>query len=99
MNTKPKRVKLWWISFSGDDGFLGAVIGEGDEFDDVFLETHKRGCNPGGEILANYKYADEIKDEWLLNAPRWKLMRRHEINQPVRLIHEADGTVTRLYEH
>jgi hypothetical protein len=49
--TKPSPTGLMWLSFSGDEGFLGACVVEGRDVLDASEEARLRDCNPGGEVL------------------------------------------------
>lgn len=44
----------WWLSFadSNDGHFLGGICAVGDSLEEVLRESHRRGCNPGGEVKA-----------------------------------------------
>ena len=42
--------KLWWLSFVGDEGFLGVVIVEADDFLDAVMMSHHFDINPGGQV-------------------------------------------------
>lgn len=87
---------LWWLSFADStrpvgQQFLGAVIAEGETLDDVIIEAHIRGCNPGGEVAS----VGPISPWWpqvpeaFKRAPRWVLMSREDMERlgldPVKL--------------
>lgn len=40
----------WWLSFA-ENGFRGAVIVRASGLLDAVSQTHRRGINPGGEVL------------------------------------------------
>ncbi len=49
--------RLWWMSFVHKDKpegqkFAGACVVAGTDYLDAVQESHSRGCNPGGEMLA-----------------------------------------------
>lgn len=63
-DASPKR--LWWLSFcdpSRPKGqhFLGVVFVEGSNAYQAMMKAHELGCNPGGEVLAEPFFDDEIK--------------------------------------
>ncbi len=39
-----------WLSFAGEEGFLGAAIIEAEDFICAVMLAHRCGCNPGGEV-------------------------------------------------
>jgi hypothetical protein len=43
---------LWYLSFSGDDGWLGACVVEADSLPAAIAWTHEQAINPGGDVLA-----------------------------------------------
>lgn len=43
-------MKLWWLSFVDDTGFLGVCIVEAPTFIGAIKESWARNCNPGGEV-------------------------------------------------
>ena len=47
----PAEMGWWYLSFVGDDGWLGACCVEADSIQDAAHIAHKAGCNPGGEVL------------------------------------------------
>jgi hypothetical protein len=50
-------MSLWWLSFadrerpSGAQN-LGACLVDADSYFEAIREAHRKGCNPGGEVLA-----------------------------------------------
>ncbi len=40
-----------YLSFASEAGFLGGAIVRGDDVIEAAQEAHRRGCNPGGEVL------------------------------------------------
>jgi hypothetical protein len=45
-------MKLWYMSFAGEERFLGAVISHGKDLAEALLTATQHGCNPGGEVMA-----------------------------------------------
>lgn len=43
-------MKLWWLSFAGEEGFLGVCILEAPTFLFAVFKTHLLAINPGGEV-------------------------------------------------
>jgi len=46
----------FWLSFCSSDmpegeQFLGGCLIEADDIDDAIKKSHRRGCNPGGEVV------------------------------------------------
>lgn len=41
---------LWYLSFAGDDGWLGGCYVPGKDEGAAVTEAWARGCNPGGEV-------------------------------------------------
>lgn len=42
---------MFYLSFSGEEGWRGAVYVRGRDFLDAVENTFRRGINPGGEVL------------------------------------------------
>ena len=42
---------VWYLSFAGAEGFLGACYVEAEEMEEAVRRTWTLGINPGGEIL------------------------------------------------
>jgi hypothetical protein len=40
----------WWLSFSGEPGFLGVCIVQGNDIGEAVIRAHVLGINPGGEV-------------------------------------------------
>lgn len=40
----------WWMSFVGEQGFLGVCIVEAETMEAAVASSHMIGCNPGGDI-------------------------------------------------
>jgi hypothetical protein len=73
---------LHWMSFAGEDGFLGVVLIEGDDLADATIKTHKMRINPGGSIKAAEISADK---EFLIPEEfRNRLLTRTEVDRLVR---------------
>jgi len=62
----PNNRDLWWLSFvdparcapdgqgePGGPGFLGVAIVAASDLLSAVRETHRLGCNPGGEVLGH----------------------------------------------
>lgn len=45
--------KLMYLSFAGDEGFLGAVIVSANGIATASVKCWQMGCNPGGEVMAS----------------------------------------------
>ena len=43
--------RIWWLSFSEDEGWLGGCIVHGDNIADAIREAWRLEINPGGEVL------------------------------------------------
>lgn len=69
----------WWMSFAGDDGFLGVAIVSGATFDDALRETWRLKINPGGEVMA-YPLS-ESRDPNVAKLERNKLLSRAELER------------------
>lgn len=41
----------FYLSFCGDEGFLGACTVEGQDIASAIIEAHRLKINPGGEVL------------------------------------------------
>ncbi len=41
----------WYLSFSGDEGWCGFALVQGDDVLDAAREAHALGINPGGEVF------------------------------------------------
>lgn len=54
--------QLWYFSFV-KDGFNGACIVAGNDFDDALRNTHLLGCNPGGEVKAMQVDPDRVPED------------------------------------
>lgn len=66
-----------WLSFAGDDGFLGVVILKTLGFTHAVVESKVRGINPGGEIMAVEVDPDKIDPNYfnrLLNKDEAQAM-------------------------
>jgi hypothetical protein len=48
----------WWLSFASEAGFLGIVIVRAPDMTTAIRETHRMGCNPGGEVAGWPVYED-----------------------------------------
>jgi hypothetical protein len=70
-----KGTKWWWLSFANPDGFLGVIVGNGDNPWDIKDRAWEMGINPGGEIAACQLESDEVPDEKF----RWRLLSRQEL--------------------
>jgi len=59
-------VTLFYLSFAGEEGWLGACYVEAASFELAMFEAHRQGCNPGGEIAAwDVDFlAEDLGDEW-----------------------------------
>lgn len=42
---------IWYLSFAGDDGWLGCCHIEAPSFLLAVTASHLLGCNPGGEVV------------------------------------------------
>lgn len=51
----------WWLSFAGDEGFIGAILTKANGFISAVQKTHTLGINPGGEVKGA-QLPDEIMD-------------------------------------
>lgn len=40
----------WWLSFANAKGHLGIALVRASDFRSAVRESHRRGCNPGGEV-------------------------------------------------
>ena len=50
MTKHDKDAPLWWVSFSGETGFLGACVIEAENEDAVVPACWRSRCNPGGSV-------------------------------------------------
>ncbi len=41
---------MWYLSFAGSDGWLGACVVPASDVVDAARVAHRRGCNPGGQV-------------------------------------------------
>ena len=80
-------MKTFWLSFAGDDGFLGAVIADADSMVAAVKECHRRKINPGGEVLG-FEIPDGAD---LRGMPKWKLLQKSDIDDPVRVPDEIQN--------
>lgn len=44
---------LWYLSFVGEDRWLGGAFVPGDDLVDAAKRAHVLGCNPGGEVMGH----------------------------------------------
>jgi hypothetical protein len=51
---------LYWLSFSKGETFAGVCVVEGSCFLDAVKESHRLGCNPGGQV-AGYEVASHAR--------------------------------------
>ena len=58
------KTKLW-LSFAVKGQNLGIVIAEAASIEEAVKECTRRGCNPGGEVMAA-----PISEETFLSAPK-----------------------------
>lgn len=42
---------IWYLSFAGDDRWLGCIHTEAPTFIEAVERTHLLGINPGGEVM------------------------------------------------
>jgi hypothetical protein len=55
--------KIYWISFSSEDGPLGVALAKGKDFTEAIVYTHEVGINPGGVVQAvEMKTEKELKE-------------------------------------
>jgi hypothetical protein len=44
-------MKLWWLSFAGEEEFLGLALIEAETLEEAFDEARRLGRHPGGQCL------------------------------------------------
>lgn len=71
MGTEPS---WWWLSFVGDDGFLGVAIVRACDPVTAVCNAHVLGVNPGGEVCAAPLLPEMKVPEWA----REKLLNREQ---------------------
>ncbi len=74
--------RLWWLSFSGEEGWRGAIQINADEYpelEDAIVRTHELGINPGGEILSYVVQLDDKMREHALEYGYERLISREDM--------------------
>lgn len=67
------------LDFADDDGWRGCVLVEGtNDIVEAVTECHRRGCNPGGEVMGfEVPTAEWLSPEervWFATQPRWTVL-------------------------
>lgn len=68
----------WYLSFVGEQGWLGACFVRAEGLEDAAKWAHRHGCNPGGQVSGYGPLQVEIKDEY---ANRILTLKEAEIAQ------------------
>lgn len=59
-------MSLFYLSFSAADGWRGACYIRASSWLEAVTISHKRGCNPGGEVMAfEMPPRLELDDRWI----------------------------------
>ena len=72
-----------WLSFSGDEGYIGAIFVDAASVDDAALAIHMSlGLNPGGEMVGVLIPYDEVppdKLDLMKSVPRMTLHTKDDL--------------------
>lgn len=76
-------MKLFWLSFAGEEGFRGVVLVDADDFLTAHLQTVFAGINPGGEVIGHELPPDVDTDQARLTyaLPRLTLLSRADLEK------------------
>lgn len=80
MSPEQTKTRLWWMSFCDPQKpkgkqFLGAAIVPGDDEFDMMTNSHRIGCNPGGEV----KFVEIRHDLHIKQEDIGRLMNREQV--------------------
>jgi hypothetical protein len=67
---------IWYLSFVGDEGWMGGCFVRADDPIDAVREAHRRKCNPGGEVAIMGPVPPEIEAAWMN-----RLLNRDELEE------------------
>lgn len=73
------HVGWWWLSFAGDDGWLGGCVVEGANVMAACERAWEIGCNPGGDVLGFS--LDEKNAAVFPEALRGRLLQAAELDE------------------
>lgn len=69
----------YYLSFAGDDGFLGGAYVQGESSKDAYFNATTSGVNPGGEVQILGPLPPEEMDENVPEEKRGRLLSREEV--------------------
>jgi hypothetical protein len=69
-------IRLWYVSFANDEGFLGGVFTEAGTSEGAYFKVTLKKLNPGGEVLIIPVQAEEA---WRIEGVLDRLLTREEI--------------------
>jgi len=72
--------RWFWMSFAGDEGFLGVIIIRARGIASALELTHELGINPGGSV-AFHELFDNVVERNVPEAYRGRLLTSAEIEE------------------